>query len=131
MKPAVLIAEGDAKLCDAYRRCLLGPSYEVETAPDGPACLEKLARLAPAVLVLGLEATQARAAVLGWLRENRARTIIILTGDAPSQAVTQTVLALPGAVAYFRKPIDPAALGGAVLSALAAARRPAAPRGRG
>ena len=52
MKPTLLIAQSDAELRDAYRRFLTGRGYDVETAADGLDCLEKLRRVAPAVLVL-------------------------------------------------------------------------------
>jgi DNA-binding response OmpR family regulator len=85
MTPTLLIAESDAELRDAYRRFLTGRGYDVETAADGLDCLEKLRRVAPAVLVLdrGLRWGGADG-VLSWLREERAASgiAVMLTATA-------------------------------------------------
>ena len=52
MKQTVLIADGDAELCDLCRRFLMTHGYDAETAFDGLDCLEKLLQLKPDVLVL-------------------------------------------------------------------------------
>jgi hypothetical protein len=40
MKQSLLIADGDAGLCDAYQRFFTNVGYGVETAGDGVKCLE-------------------------------------------------------------------------------------------
>ena len=85
MKPTLLIAQSDAELRDAYRRFLTGRGYDVETAADGLDCLEKLRRVAPAVLVLDRELRWGGAdGVLAWLREEREGSgiVVLLTAAA-------------------------------------------------
>ena len=85
MKPALLIAESDAELCDAYQRFLTERGYDVETAADGLDCLEKLRWLTPAVCVLDRELRWGGAdGVLAWLREERAGcgVSVLLTATA-------------------------------------------------
>src|SRR5438067_11067086 len=55
MKQTLLIADGDAELCDLYEMFLTECGYEVEAASDGLDCLRKLRQVIPAVLVLDLE----------------------------------------------------------------------------
>jgi len=70
MKPLLLIAEGDAGLCEVYRSVLTQLGYEVEIARDGLDCLAKLRQRRPAVLVLDWELHWGGAAgVLACLRE--------------------------------------------------------------
>jgi DNA-binding NtrC family response regulator len=85
MKPMLLIAEGDAELCDMYQRFLTELGYEVETASDGLECLAKLRRAMPAVLVLDRELRWGGGdGVLAWLREQDvAPTLpVVLTATA-------------------------------------------------
>lgn len=88
MKARLLIAEGDAELCDLYQMYFAERGYEVETAQDGLSCLAKLQRTMPAVLVLDRELLWGGGdGVLAWLRQQRAPsgTCVILTttaGDA-------------------------------------------------
>jgi DNA-binding response OmpR family regulator len=85
MKPTVLLAEGDAELCDMYRNFLCGRGYHVETAADGLDCLEKLRRALPAVLVLDHELCWGGGdGVLAWLREESPtpEVPVILTATA-------------------------------------------------
>jgi DNA-binding response OmpR family regulator len=85
MKPALLIAESDAELCDAYQRFLTERGYDVETAADGLDCLEKLRRHQPAVLVLDRELRWGGAdGVLACLREENATSwvSVVLTATA-------------------------------------------------
>ena len=70
MIQTLLIADGDAELCDVYRRFLTAGGYEVETSSDGLDCLGKLRQLTPAALVLDLELRWGGGdGVLAWLRE--------------------------------------------------------------
>jgi DNA-binding response OmpR family regulator len=52
MKQTVLIADGDAELCDLCRRFFMTHGYDAETSFDGLDCLAKLLQLKPDVLVL-------------------------------------------------------------------------------
>ena len=55
MKQTLLIADGDAELCDLYRRFLAERGYEVGSSSNGLDCLRKLRQVTPAALVLDLE----------------------------------------------------------------------------
>jgi DNA-binding response OmpR family regulator len=125
MNQTLLIAEGDAELCDAYRRFFARQGYDVETASDGLDCVEKLRRVTPAVLVLDLEVRWGGAdGVLAWLREEgaKSRVPVVLTttaGYAPHVAVVTE----PPVVGYLRKPCALSALLESVRSAVARAGR--------
>jgi DNA-binding response OmpR family regulator len=70
MKQTMLIAEGDAELCDLYREFSTDRGYEVETSPDGLDCMTKLRQATPAVLILDLELRWGGGdGVLAWLHE--------------------------------------------------------------
>ena len=119
MKPVVLVADGDAGWLGLCLRLFATLGCEVETATDGLDCLEKLRRQAPGVLVLDLALRWGGAdGVLAWLREEGRESVVILTGDDPSQAVTDRLLACPRVVAYFRKPIQISALQEVIRSAV-------------
>ena len=84
LSQTVLIAHGDAELCDLYRQFLTKHGYTVETSSDGLDCMKKLRTAAPAVLVLDLELRWGGDGMLAWLREeNPAHGIpVILTARA-------------------------------------------------
>jgi DNA-binding response OmpR family regulator len=66
----LLIAQGDAALCDLYRQFLAEHGYAVETSSDGLDCLRKLRQVTPAALVLDLELRWGGGdGILAWLRE--------------------------------------------------------------
>ena len=70
MKQTMLIADGDAELCDLYRIFVKDHGYDVETSSNGMDCVRKLRRETPDVLVLDLELLWGGGAgVLGWLRD--------------------------------------------------------------
>ncbi|MGE5192768.1 MAG: response regulator [Deltaproteobacteria bacterium] len=85
MNQTVLIADGDAELCDIYQRYFTVHGYDVETSLDGVDCLERLRQLEPAVLVLDQALRWGRAdGVLAWLRDEslmpRIPVILMTTG---------------------------------------------------
>ena len=92
MKPIVLIADGDAELCEIYQRFLGREGYEVVIASDGLDCLEQLRRVRPAALVLDLGLHWGGGdGVLAWLREESAgpEVGVVLTatnGHRPGRA---------------------------------------------
>ena len=70
MKQTMLIADGDAELCDHYRNFATEHGYDVETSSDGLDCVRKLRQVTPTVLVLDMELRWGGGdGVLGWLRE--------------------------------------------------------------
>lgn len=122
MAQQVLIADDDASTLSGMRALLTVWGYEVETAPNGRAALEKITSAAPAVLVTdvvmplmnGLE-------LLDAVRITRpAMPVIILT--AHSSLDTLMVAAAEGAFAYLPKPVDVAKLKAVLASALTEAK---------
>jgi DNA-binding NtrC family response regulator len=106
MKPPVLIADGDAELCEIYQWFLTQRGYAVETAADGLSCLEKLRRLMPAVVVLDLELRWGGGdGVLAWLRAERAMTTVavVLTATAASPPLGADAIK-PPVVRFLPKP---------------------------
>jgi two-component system response regulator MprA len=92
MNQALLIADGDAELCDVYRGFFACQGFDVKTALDGLDCVEKLRRVTPAVLVLALELRWGGGdGVLAWLREEGAKSgvpviLTIAAGSPPHMA---------------------------------------------
>lgn len=122
MAQQVLIADDDASTLSGMRALLTVWGYEVETAPNGRAALEKITSAPPAVLVTdvmmplmnGLE-------LLDAVRITRpAMPVIILT--AHSSLDTLLVAAAEGAFAYLPKPVDVAKLKAVLASALTEAQ---------
>lgn len=122
MAQQVLIADDDVSTLSGMRALLTVWGYEVETAPNGRAALEKITSAPPAVLVTdvvmplmnGLE-------LLDAVRITRpAMPVIILT--AHSSLDTLMVAAAEGAFAYLPKPVDVAKLKAALASALTEAK---------
>jgi DNA-binding NtrC family response regulator len=112
MKPTLLIADGDAELCELYQFCLTKCGYKVATASDGLDCLEKLHRVMPAVLVLDRDLHWGGGdGVLAWLREEGApfRVPVVLTAtDSYPPVVAEAVQ--PPVVTFLPKPFALAAL---------------------
>jgi len=112
MKPTVLLADGDAELCELYQMFLSDCGYEVETATDGLECLEKLRQASPAILVLDLALRWGGPdGVLEWLRKERSFShirVILTCGPCDSLALAQDCT-LP-IVACLFKPFVPEAL---------------------
>ena len=122
MTQQVLIADDDASTLSGMRALLTVWGYEVETAPNGRAALEKITSAPPAVLVTdvvmplmnGLE-------LLDAVRITRpAMPVIILT--AHSSLDTLMVAAAEGAFAYLPKPVEVAKLKAVLASALTEAK---------
>jgi DNA-binding response OmpR family regulator len=121
MKPTLLVVDGDAELCDLYQRYFHWYGYEVETARDGLACLQKLRQVKPMALVLDRDLRWGGAdGVLAWLREDRALSEfpVLLTATAdPLADVKEDVQ--PPVVTLLLKPFALSALLEAVRNAVA------------
>jgi DNA-binding NtrC family response regulator len=122
MAQQVLIADDDTSTLSGMRALLTVWGYEVETAPNGRAALEKITSAPPAVLVTdvvmplmnGLE-------LLDAVRITRpAMPVIILT--AHSSLDSLMVAAAEGAFAYLPKPVDVAKLKAVLANALTEAK---------
>ena len=121
MNQTLLIADGDAELCDACRLFFACQGFDLETALDGLACVEKLRRATPAVLVLALELHWGGGdGVLAWLRERGAESgvpvILTYTARNPPHLAAFTESSV---VDYLCKPFELTALLERVRSALA------------
>ena len=125
MKATLLIAEGDAELCDVYQKFLVERGYEVETALDGLDCLAKLRRAMPAVLVLDRELHWGGGdGVLAWLREQSrpsAVRVVLTTTDSDSADIVKDIQ--PPVVKFLPKPFTLAALLKSVRVAIAKKER--------
>ena len=60
MKQTLLIADGDAELCDLCRQFFETHGYEVITSSGGLDCLRKLRQVTPSALVLDLGLPQGK-----------------------------------------------------------------------
>ena len=121
MKPTLLIAEGDAELCDIYRRFLTHRGYDVETASDGLDCLAKLRRVTPAAVVLDHDLRWGGGdGVLAWLREESLTSgvPVVLTAMAccPPEVAEDVK---PPVVQFLLKPFALTALLESVRAAVA------------
>ena len=118
MKQTMLIADGDAGLCDLYRRFAMERGYEVETSSDGLDCVRKLRQATPTVLVLDLDLHWGGGdGILGWLHEEPEflPSRVLLTAAEDSAHLFDR-LAFPPVVKTLTKPFplsplldDPAA----------------------
>jgi len=125
MKATLLIAEGDTELCDVYQKFLTERGYEVETASDGLACLAKLRRAMPAVLVLDRELHWGGGdGVLAWLREQSATAGVSVVVTATAGCLADGCDDLrPPVVKFLPKPFTLAALLESVRAAITNKRR--------
>lgn len=120
MKPTLLIADGDAELCDVYGRFLTERGYEVATSTDGLDCLRKLRQLTPAVVVLDLDLRWGGGdGVLAWLREENPMPAISVVLTATACSADGAERSEPPVVAYLPKPFALTALLESVRAAVA------------
>jgi DNA-binding response OmpR family regulator len=107
MSPTLLVAEGDAELCEIFQSYLSALGYEVETASNGLDCAETLRRMTPAALVLDRELCWGGGdGVLAWLREDKTRLDIpvVLTTMAVGYSPETAEDLNPPIVKSLRKP---------------------------
>ncbi len=119
MKPILLVADGDAELCEIYQRFLGERGYEVAVASDGLECLEKLRRVRPAALVLDLGLRWGGGdGVLAWLRDEGAGVGVVLTATGGYHPGLAEDVA-PPVVRFLPKPFALTALLKTVRAAVA------------
>ncbi len=118
MAQRILIADDDPSTLTGLRALLTAWGYEVETAVNGRAALEKIASAHPAAVITdvvmpvmsGLE-------LLDAVRNRRpSMPVIILT--AHSSLDSLLVATAEGAFAYLPKPVDVPKLKSVIASAL-------------
>ena len=106
----VLLADDDPDSLEGMRSLLVAWGYEVETAEDGRAALEKVGVVHPAVVITdvvmpsmsGLELLEA------VRRDEPDIPVIVLTAHGSSETRHRAVTT--GAFAYLPKPVDAAKL---------------------
>ena len=111
MQPTILIADGDADLCDFYRRFSTERGHEVDTCSDGLDCVRKLRQVTPAVLVLDLELPWGGGdGVLAWMREEPQflPSRVVLTSAEASAYILDSLASPP--VETLTKPFPLSAL---------------------
>ena len=118
MAQRILIADDDPSTLTGLRALLTAWGYEVETAVNGRAALEKIASAQPAAVITdvvmpvmsGLE-------LLDAVRDRRPpMPVIVLT--AHSSLDSLLVATAEGAFAYLPKPVDVPKLKSVIASAL-------------
>ena len=118
MAQRILIVDDDPSTLTGLRALLTAWGYDVETAVNGRAALEKIASAHPAAVITdvvmpvmsGLE-------LLDAVRSRRpSMPVIVLT--AHSSLDSLLVATAEGAFAYLAKPVDVAKLKSAIASAL-------------
>jgi DNA-binding NtrC family response regulator len=118
MAQRILIADDDPSTLTGLRALLTAWGYEVETAVNGRAALEKIASAQPAAVITdvvmpvmsGLE-------LLDAVRDRRpSMPVIVLT--AHSSLDSLLVATAEGAFAYLPKPVDVPKLKSVIASAL-------------
>jgi DNA-binding NtrC family response regulator len=120
MKQTLLIADGDAELCDLYEMFLTECGYEVETSSDGLDCMRKLQQVTPAALVLDLELCWGGSdGVLAWMREESpAHGIPVILTAWPEYPQDFAEFIEPPVVDYLPKPFALTALLESIRSAV-------------
>jgi CheY-like chemotaxis protein len=120
MNQSLLVADGDAELCNLYKEVLTEQGYDVTTASDGLDCLNKLRRSLPAALVLDLELRWGGGdGVLAWLREERPTHVVpIITTATVGYARKLPKGDLPLVVDHLAKPFRLPALMEKIWSAV-------------
>ncbi len=123
MAQRILVAEDDVVALDGLRALLGAWGYEVETAADGRAALERVSTTPPALVITdvfmpnmdGLE-------LLTALRKDHPRLpVIVLTGRGNIDTLLSA--SRKGAFGHLSKPVDVALLKGLLERALATGER--------
>jgi DNA-binding NtrC family response regulator len=103
----LIIADGDAELCDSYEEMLMERGYDVITTSDGLDCLKRLRQATPAALVLDLDLRWGGCdGVLAWLRQDHPahEVAVILTAAAGNCPPAIAHFIEPPVVAFLPKP---------------------------
>lgn len=125
MKETLLIADGDAELCDLYEMFLNESGYEVVTASSGLDCLKRLRQLTPDAIMIDRDLRWGGSdGILDWLRHNSsARGIpVIMTAWVTDSQDLAEFIEKP-VIACLSKPVATNDLLDNVRSAIASNRR--------
>jgi DNA-binding NtrC family response regulator len=115
----IVVADDDPASLEGLRALLAAWGYEVETAPDGRAALEKVSEVHPSAVITDLlMPTMNGLELLNVLHdEEPALPVILLTAHGNLNNLRDA--AQRGAFAYLRKPVDVLKLKTVLASALA------------
>jgi two-component system response regulator HydG len=115
----IVVADDDPASLEGLRALLAAWGYEVETAPDGRAALEKVSEVHPSAVITDLVMpTMNGLELLNVLHdEEPALPVILLTAHGNLNNLRDA--AQQGAFAYLRKPVDVLKLKTVLASALA------------
>ena len=106
----IVVADDDPASLEGLRALLAAWGYEVETAPDGRAALEKVSEVHPSAVITDL--------VMPTMNGLELLPVILLTAHGNLNHLRDA--AQQGAFAYLRKPVDVLKLKTVLASALAA-----------
>jgi two-component system, NtrC family, C4-dicarboxylate transport response regulator DctD len=119
MSHRILVADDDLSAREGLRFLLAAWGYEVETAPDGRAALDKASMVHPEAVITDLRMpTMDGLQLLRALHEAEPKLpVILVTGHGDTDSFRRA--AEQGAYAYLRKPVDAVKLKSVLVSALA------------
>jgi DNA-binding NtrC family response regulator len=122
MRPILLIADGDADLCELFEMFLCERGYQVEIASNGLDCMQKLRQLMPAALVLDHNLQWGGGdGVVAWLREQSALSDVPVVLTATAGSCMHIIE--PPIVRFLQKPFGLRTLLDSVATAISKSRR--------
>ena len=115
----ILVADDDPSALEGLRLLLGAWGYEVETASNGRAALDKASVVRPEAVITDLRMPiMDGLQLLGALRHGQPNLpVIVITGHGDTDSFHRA--AERGAYAYLRKPVDAVKLKSVLVSALA------------
>ncbi len=118
MAQRILIADDDPSTLTGLRALLTAWGYEVETAVNGRAALEKIASVHPAAVITDVVMPVMSGLELLDAVRNRRPSMPVIVLTAHSSLDSLLVATAEGAFAYLPKPVDVPKLKSVIASAL-------------
>jgi DNA-binding NtrC family response regulator len=116
----IVVADDDPASLEGLRALLAAWGYEVETAPDGRAALEKVSEMHPSAVITDLVMPTMNGLELLNVLHDEEPTLPVILLSAHGNLSNMRDAAQQGAFAYLRKPVDVLKLKTVLASALAA-----------
>jgi CheY-like chemotaxis protein len=127
MVPRVLVVDDDPAALEGLRALLAAWGYDVETAPDGRAALEKVTAMHPTAVITDLAMpSMSGLELLNALHDQDPELPVILL-SAHRHANPQADGRRHGAYAYLKKPVEVSMLKTVLASTLTADGRSSRP----
>jgi len=120
MTARIVVADDDPASLEGLRALLAAWGYEVETAPDGRAALEKVSETHPSAVITDLVMPTMNGLELLNVLHDEEPTLPVILLSAHGNLSNMRDAAQQGAFAYLRKPVDVLKLKTVLASALAA-----------